>query len=54
MSKYRVEITLQPIAYEVEAESEEKAVEMARDIFFEESHYDILKYADYDTEEMEA
>lgn len=52
MPKYKVTIYLNAIDYELEAENKDKAITMARDYAMQESHYDILKWADYETEEI--
>lgn len=52
MKRYRVEINLMPIGYEVEADSFEEALEMAKDNFMDEKLPDILEHANYQTEEM--
>jgi hypothetical protein len=53
MSLYRVTIDLKSISYEFEAESEEKAVEFAQECFFDETLYDIIKWADIQTYQYE-
>jgi hypothetical protein len=53
MKRYRVTIDLNSISYEIEAENEEKAIEYAEECFYEETLYDILKWANYITEEQE-
>jgi hypothetical protein len=45
--RYRIEIELLPVAYEVEGESEDKAKEYAEECFYDETMYDLLKYAKY-------
>ena len=51
-SKYKVSIFLNAISYEVTAENEEEAVEKAEEFAMTESHYDLLKWADYEVEEV--
>jgi hypothetical protein len=53
VSLYRITIDLKPISYEVEAESEEKAIEFAQECFFDETLYDVIKYADIQTYQYE-
>jgi hypothetical protein len=53
MKTYKVTINLNSISYEVEAENEEKAIEYAQKCFYDETLYDVLKWANYETEEME-
>ena len=53
MSLYRITIDLKSISYEVEAESEEKAIEFAQECFFDETLYDVIKYADIQTYQYE-
>lgn len=53
MKKYEVRIYLNSLSYEVEAESEEKAIEYAEEIFYEETMYDLIKRADYEINELE-
>ena len=45
--KYRVEIELLPLGYEIEATDEDKAKEYAHECFYDETMYDLLKYAKY-------
>lgn len=52
MPKYEVRVNLNSISYEIEADSEEKAIEYAQECFSDESTYDILKWADYGVEEI--
>ena len=53
MSLYRVTIDLNSISYELEAESHEKAIEYAQECFYDETLYDIIKWANYQTKQME-
>jgi hypothetical protein len=53
MELYRVTIDLNSISYEVEAESESKAIEFAQECFFDETLYDIIKWADFKTHKYE-
>jgi hypothetical protein len=53
MTRYRVEIELMPIAYELEGENEDKAKEYAEECFFDEALYDLLKHASYKIVEVE-
>lgn len=53
MPKYKVTIYLNAIDYEIEAENPEVAIQNARDYAIQESQYDLLKWADYETEELE-
>jgi hypothetical protein len=52
MATYKVTVNLNSITYDIESENEDKAIEIARDNVTEESHYDILKWADYEVEEV--
>lgn len=52
MTRYEVTVDLNSLTYVIDAEDEEAAVEMAHDLAMEESHYDILKWADYHLEEV--
>lgn len=52
MAKYKVTISLNSISYDIEAENDEKAVTIANELAMSESHYDLLKWADYETEEI--
>ena len=52
MKNYRITVELVPISYEIEAENEEKAKEYAKDCFFDETIYDIFKYAELQTEQL--
>ena len=52
MAKYKVTISLNSISYDIEAENEDKAVTIANELAMTESHYDLLKWADYETEEI--
>ena len=52
MKRYRVQIELMPLGYEVEAFTEDKAVDYAEECFFQEVNYDILKHAKYTVEEV--
>jgi len=47
MTKYEVTIHLDPITYVIKAKDEEQAIEQAEELAMEESHYDLLKWADY-------
>lgn len=47
MKKYRIQIDLSPVGYELEAEGEDKAQEYAQECFYDETMYDLLKYAKY-------
>jgi len=53
MKRYRVTIELNPISYEIEAESKGKAIEYAQECYYEETLYDLAKWAEYTTEEQE-
>ncbi len=53
MTRYRVEIELMPVAYELEGENEDKAKEYAEECFFDEALYDLLKHASYKIVEVE-
>lgn len=53
MELYRVTIDLNSISYELEAESEDKAIEFAQECFFDETLYDIIKWADFKTYQYE-
>lgn len=50
MTKYLVTINLNSISYEIEADNEEKAIESAQECFYDETMYDVIKWADYETE----
>lgn len=50
MPKYNVRINLNSISYEIEADNEDKAIEFAKDCVYDETTYDLLKWADYETE----
>ena len=52
MPKYRVTIDLNSISYEIDADNEDKAVEYAQECFNDETLYDVLKWAEYQTEEV--
>ena len=49
--KYKVTIDLVPIMYDIEADTQEMADNMAIDRFFEEKLHDIFKWADITVEE---
>lgn len=53
MTRYRVEIELIPVAYELEGENADKAKEYAEECFFDEALYDLLKHASYKIVEVE-
>lgn len=53
MAKYKVTIYLNALDYEIESTDEETAITIARDNVLQESHYDILKWADYEVEEIQ-
>ena len=52
MPKYEVRIDLNSITYEIEADNEEKAIEFAGEIVYDETMYDLLKLAYYEVEEI--
>lgn len=52
MPNYQVRINLNSISLEVEADDEDHAIELAEEIALEENMYDILKWAEYDVEEV--
>jgi disulfide oxidoreductase YuzD len=52
MPKYEVRIDLNSITYEIEADNEDEAVEFAEEIVYDNTMYDLLKWADYTVEEM--
>ena len=52
MAKYEVKIFLNSVSYEIEAENEDKAIEQAEEYALEESQYDLLKWANYEVEEI--
>ena len=54
MKRYQIQIELLPIGYEIEAEGEDKAKEYADEYFFDETMYDLLKYAKYTIQEVTA
>lgn len=53
MALYKVTIDLNSISYEIEAENEDKAIELAQDCFYEEKSFDIIKWANYLVSELE-
>ena len=53
MKNYRITVELVPISYEIEAESEDKAKEYAKEFFFDETIYDIFEGAEIITEQLE-
>jgi hypothetical protein len=53
MKNYRITIELVPISYEIEAESEEKAKEYAKECFFDETIYDIFENAELQIQQLE-
>jgi hypothetical protein len=53
MARYRVTINLNPISYEIEADNEEKAIEYAQECYYDETLYDLVKWATFSTEEQE-
>jgi hypothetical protein len=52
MPKYEVRIDLNSITYEIEADNEEKAIEFAEEIVYDETMYDLLKWANYEVKEI--
>jgi hypothetical protein len=52
MKNYRITVELVPISYEIQAESEEKAKEYAKECFFDETIYDIFENAELQTEQL--
>jgi len=52
MPKYEVRIDLNSITYEIEADNEEKAIEFAGEIVYDETMYDLLKWANYEVKEI--
>ena len=53
-TKYRVYVTPdQVFSYEVEATNENEAIEMAKEYAMQETQYDLLKWASYETELIE-
>jgi hypothetical protein len=53
MDRYRITIDLNSISYELEAESESKAIEYAQECFFDEKLYDLIKWANFQTYQYE-
>ena len=53
MELYRITINFNPISYELEAESEDKAIEYAQECFFDEKLHDIIGSADFEVQQME-
>lgn len=53
MELYRITINFNPISYELEAESEDKAIEYAQECFFDEKLHDIIGSADLEVQQME-
>jgi len=49
---YEVKINLNSITYEIEADDEDTAIEEASELALDETQYDLLKWADYDVEEI--
>ena len=53
-TKYRVYVTPEQVfSYEVEATDENKAIEIAKEYAMQETQYDLLKWASYETEIIE-
>ena len=52
MEKYNVRIDLNSITYTLEAENQDTAIELAKEFFENESHYDILKWANFEIKEI--
>lgn len=52
MTMYKVTVNLNSISYEVEAEDEDKAINLAEQMALDEPQYDLLKWANYDIEEI--
>ena len=50
---YEVRIFLNSLSYQVTAENEQEAINKAEEFAMQEGHYDLLKRADYEVEEVE-
>lgn len=50
MTTYDVRIFLNNLSYSVTADNEKDAIEKAYEFATQESHYDLLKWADYEVE----
>jgi len=53
MPNYEVRISLNSITYEIEADDEDKAIEIAEENVYDETMYDLLKWADYEVKEID-
>jgi hypothetical protein len=49
-TKYNVRIDLNSINFDIEADSEDEAIQKASELAMEKTIYDILKWADYEVE----
>jgi hypothetical protein len=52
MPRYKVTINLNSLSYEVDTEYEYDAVKLAEQMALDEPQYDLLKWANYDVEEI--
>jgi len=52
MPKYEVRINLNSISYEIEADNQDEAIKTASELIFDEAMYDIVKWAEYEAEEL--
>ena len=52
MPKYKVTINLNSLNYEVDEENEDSAIKLAEQMALDEPQYDLLKWANYDVEEI--
>ena len=52
MPNYEVTIDLSSLTYEIEADTEEKAMEFAKEIVYDNTVYNLLEWADYTAKEI--
>jgi len=50
MPKYNVRIDFNSINFDIEADSENQAIQKANELAMDKTMYDILKWADYEVE----
>ena len=53
VKKFEVHIFLNSLSYEVEANDEDEAIELAHELAVKETSHDLLSHADYECEEPE-
>lgn len=53
MPKYEVTVDINSITYEIEANNEDEAMDMASSLAMQETQYDLLKWANYIADEIE-